>query len=133
MTNCTNCDVILTYENKVNNRNLCKPCKNKYNRELYQRKKPSPHEEHVIISYIQSHYDNTQGEVSYYVNNDTWSLAELFVRQYLNNRCDGFGLSNVLNVYHYLRNHKEELVQYKMIGETGYNNFGYQLWSNYDV
>ena len=28
-------------------------------------------------------------------NKDKWTLADLFIRQYLNNQCDGFGLYNV--------------------------------------
>ena len=65
-------------------------------------------------------------------NKDKWSLADLFIRQYLNNRCDGFGLYNVNDVYNYLVKHKKELIANHMVSRAGRNNCGYTLWKNYE-
>lgn len=67
------------------------------------------------------------------VNNGTWSLAELFIRQELNNGCDGFGLKNVTKVYVILKAHQKQLKRWKMIGRNGTNNSGHFLWNNYNI
>ena len=68
---------------------------------------------------------------SFYQNEKTWSLAELFIRQWLNNYDDGFGLNNVGQVYEYLVQHKKDLRKFNMISKQGRNNSGYVLWDNY--
>jgi len=67
-----------------------------------------------------------------YNNNKKWTIADLFIRQYLNNCCDGFGLKNVWRVYKFLCSNKEILIKHKMINEKAYNNSGYPLWDNYN-
>tara|TARA_B100000401_G_scaffold134547_1_gene89111 strand:- start:7459 stop:7890 length:432 start_codon:yes stop_codon:yes gene_type:complete len=61
-----------------------------------------------------------------------WSLADLFVRQYLNNLTDGFGMYNVEEMYMYLRAVKDKLIQFDMISKDGFNNSGYPLWKDYN-
>lgn len=68
---------------------------------------------------------------SFYQNDKTWSLAELFIRQWKNNGGDGFGLHNVEEVYYYLVQHKKDLRTFNMISKQGHNNSGYPLWDNY--
>ena len=59
-------------------------------------------------------------------NKDKWTLADLFIRQYLNNQCDGFGLYNVKDVYNYLVKNREKLIANRR------NNFGCTLWKKYE-
>ena len=63
---------------------------------------------------------------------NTWSWADLFIRQWLNNGGDGFGMINVYDVYEYLCHIKEDLIKYKMISKVGFNNSGYPLWKDYN-
>ena len=42
-----------------------------------------------------------------------WTVADLFIRQYLNNACDGFGMENVEGIFEYLVTVKKELVDFK--------------------
>ena len=64
-----------------------------------------------------------------------WSLPDLFIRQYLNNMVDGFGLSNVDEMYMYLLSKKNTLIELGMISTEGYNNCGFPLWKdcNFDA
>jgi hypothetical protein len=62
----------------------------------------------------------------------SWTIADLFIRQYLNNFCDGFGMKNVEAVYYYLLEHKADLIKYNLISKNGWNNSGYPLWSDYN-
>ena len=61
-----------------------------------------------------------------------WSVADLFIRQHLNNGCDGFGLKNVNDVYEYLVSNKATLLFNHLVSEAGYNNSGFPLWKDYD-
>lgn len=65
------------------------------------------------------------------VNDDDYTLVELFVRQYLNNREDGFGLLNVEECFDYIMDNIDFIIEQEMISEEGYNNSGHKLWSNY--
>jgi hypothetical protein len=66
-------------------------------------------------------------------NDKEWSMADLFIRQFLNNGSDGFGLENVEYVYHdILLPNKELLIREKMVSKNGKNNSGMLLWDNYD-
>lgn len=69
--------------------------------------------------------------VWYEGDSEHWSLADLFIRQYLNNGCNGFGMVNVENVYSWLVSIKDFLVKENMVSRTGVNNSGFQLWSDY--
>ena len=70
--------------------------------------------------------------IYYKVNEDTWTLSDLFIRQYLNNLVDGFGMVNVMEVYQYLCKHKDLLIEYNMVSKDGWNNSGLTLWENYN-
>lgn len=66
------------------------------------------------------------------VNDDKWTIADLFIRQWLNNGGDGFGMKNVRNMYEYLCSKKAELIEYNLINKEARNNFGFPLWANYE-
>jgi len=68
----------------------------------------------------------------HYADEKHWSIADLFLRQFLNNCCDGFGLNNVVKVYKYILKHKEYLTDKGFISMNGWNNSGYPLWKDYD-
>jgi len=61
-----------------------------------------------------------------------WSLPDLFIRQYLNNMADGFGMRSVYNMYKYLKSKKKTLIAHGMISKEGYNNSGFPLWKEYN-
>ena len=84
-----------------------------------------------IIAFMLLHY-NYDGEKTITVNGKLWTLADLFIRQYLNNMCDGFGLRGVYDVYHYLVSNKDYLIRYNLVSKDGFNNSGYQLWNDYN-
>lgn len=62
----------------------------------------------------------------------TWSLPDLFIRQFLNNMVDGFGMSNVYEMFRYLLSKKNTLIKLGMISKEGYNNSGFPLWKDYN-
>lgn len=65
-------------------------------------------------------------------NPEKWTIVDLFLRQFLNNLVDGFGLYNVPKMYTYLCKHKAVLMKYQLVSESAVNNSGYTLWENYD-
>jgi hypothetical protein len=66
-------------------------------------------------------------------NDKEWSMADLFIRQLLNNGGDGFGLENVEYVYHdIILPHKDLLIKEKMVSKMGKNNSGFSLWEDYN-
>lgn len=65
------------------------------------------------------------------VNDEEWTLVELFVRQYLNNGIDGFGMFNVEECFDYIMDNIDFIIEQDMISETGWNSSGQELWSNY--
>ena len=68
-----------------------------------------------------------------FVNADYWTLADLIVRQWLNNGADGFGMNNTAEGYEFVRNHRNELRDLNMLSEEGRNNSGMPLWTNWEV
>jgi hypothetical protein len=66
-----------------------------------------------------------------YENSRKWTIADLFIRQKLNNCCDGFGMKNVWRVYKFLCLNKQVLIKHKMVSEKAWNNSGYLLWCEY--
>ena len=62
-----------------------------------------------------------------------WTLCDLFVRQWLNNGADGFGMINVEKMYELLVDNLDVLIENDMLNEDGYNNFGFPLWSEYQI
>ena len=83
-----------------------------------------------IINYMLSNCENHEN-TPLTVNEEKWTLADLFIRQYLNNMCDGFNLYNIEDVYCYLAQHKNELIANNLISSNAWNNCGYKLWENY--
>ena len=67
------------------------------------------------------------------VNDTDWTFADLFIRRFLNDGCDGYGLKNVVKVYRFLCKNKQLLIKHNMISKRGVSNFGFVLWTNYDI
>jgi hypothetical protein len=65
-------------------------------------------------------------------NNESWTIADLFIRQFLNNGDNGFGLESVSYIYGVLLAHKDLLISEKIISKNGFNNFGFELWTDYN-
>lgn len=90
-----------------------------------------------IIKFLQENYTNNDEPaltVEAGEKTQTWTLAGLFVRRWLNDMYDapGWGLTNVRDVYIYLCVNKESVVEHGLIEKEGYNNSGFPLWSDYD-
>ena len=66
------------------------------------------------------------------VNEEEWTLADLFIRQLLNNGGDGFGMIKVKQMYKLLCRHKQLLIDNNMVNEQAWNNSGYPLWEDYN-
>ena len=64
----------------------------------------------------------------------SWTIADLFIRRWLNDMDDapGWGLANVGEVYRFLCEHKASLITHDMVNKTGTNNSGFPLWENYE-
>ena len=82
-----------------------------------------------LIAILQSNYDD---DAPIHVNRKKWTLADLFIRQELNNGCDGFGMVNVRKMFNLLSKHKQLLIDNDMLSKDGYNNSGFPLWKNHD-
>ena len=65
-------------------------------------------------------------------NDKEWTIADLFIRQLLNNGGDGFGLENVGFVYGILLKNKDLLIKERMISKVGKNNSCFNLWEDYN-
>ena len=87
--------------------------------------------ERLLNSFVEQDKEEMSKEIYQTVNDEKWTLADLFVRQYLNNGGDGFGMENVRDNYDFLVEHKEELIKYNMISKIGTNNSGFNLWNDY--
>ena len=86
-----------------------------------------------LVSNCSDEYKITMKDKKYYkVNDKNWTIADLFIRQQLNNGCDGFGMENVYEVYNYLLENKEQLIEYDLLSNDGFNNSGFPLWKNYN-
>ena len=59
------------------------------------------------------------------------TVAQLFIKQFLNNGCDGFGLRSVKTMYKLLCKNRDVVIKTNMIGPDLSNNAGYPLFSNY--
>ena len=93
-----------------------------------------PSKSEIIEYLLKNVTDNDLSDPKFFnVNEDNWTIADLFCRQWLNNGWDGFGMVNVRECYKYLVKHKELLVEYNLLNKDGYNNFGFALWKDYDI
>ena len=98
---------------------------------------PSTPTKENILAFLKSNIDKESMEKSPDDTDDPriekfWTVADLFIRQYLNNACDGFGMENVEEIFQYLVTVKKELVDFKLISKDGFNNSGFSLWKDYD-
>ena len=90
-------------------------------------------EKQKIVSVLKNNYDGELTPNLLNINDKSWTIAELFIRQYLNNMCDGFGMKNVEKMYEYLYENKEKLIKYNLLSKEGTNSSGYPLWDNYEL
>ena len=87
-----------------------------------------------LMKRLLDNYDNKEGHtIVDTVNGIEYTLPELFVRQYLNNGCDGLNMRNVVEMYEFIVDNKEHFIKHNMIGEQAYNDFGLPLWDNFDI
>lgn len=81
-------------------------------------------------------YNNLDQEIRWSspleVNDNLWTTADLFIRQFLNNGTDGFGLTNVEKIYNILVDHKENLIEWGWVSASANNNAGHNLWDEYN-
>ena len=57
-----------------------------------------------------------------------WSILALFLRQWLNNGNNGFGMKNVKRIGNIIYDNLNWLIENNYIEKTGFNNFGFKLW-----
>lgn len=63
---------------------------------------------------------------------DKRSLADLYIRQRLNNWSDWFGMTKVGSIYKMLLDNKQLLIDNNMVSKTGVNNSGFLLRDDYN-
>ena len=88
-----------------------------------------------LIAILQSNYTGKLvdgDDVPIEVNDEYWTLADLFIRQWLNNGCNGFEMVNVRKMFNLLSKHKQLLIDNNMLSKNGRNNMGFPLWENYN-
>ncbi len=78
---------------------------------------------------VRSEYSETRYHT---VNNDYWTIADMIIRQKLNNNGAGFGIVRVHEGYKFIKQHKQELIKLDMISKDGVNNAGFTLWRDYN-
>ena len=104
--------------------------KGEFKMEKHKQEKLKTKEE--LLKPLLKNYTKLKGEKIYTtVNEDSWTLPELFIRQELNNGCDGFGMRKVNAMYDYIKANKEHFIAHNMIGKKGGNNVGFELWDDY--
>ncbi len=105
-------------------------------RELIHHMAQQEHKEKsdIIKRLLKSFMDRDEYSKDIYIhaNDEKWTLADLIIRQYLNNNCDGFGMVDVASTYDWLCTIKDDLIKYNLVSKNGVNNFSFPLWSNYN-
>mmetsp|Transcript_40032 Transcript_40032/g.78223 ORF Transcript_40032/g.78223 Transcript_40032/m.78223 type:complete len:107 (+) Transcript_40032:99-419(+) len=95
-----------------------------------------PSKQEIIDTLLENCEEETKIEMSqekfHSPNGNNWTIADLFLRQFLNNMVDGFGMKNVYEMFGYLVENKRALKKYDLVSRDGYNNSGFPLWKNYD-
>lgn len=94
-------------------------------------------EKEEIVSYLLENYthdDEPPMTVKEGLAVDQYTLADLFIRRYLNDMSDapGWGLRNVKKVYKFCCKYKIHLIKHDMVNKEASNNFGFDLWKNYE-
>jgi hypothetical protein len=89
-----------------------------------------------IIAFLMENYDGSSCFITVEEGNanDQWTVADLFLRRWLNDMDDapGWGLTNVKGVYEYLCKHKTSLIAHNMVNRSAKNNSGFLLWENHE-
>lgn len=71
--------------------------------------------------------------------NGSWTPVDLVCREYYNNGCGsakgflGITPKECKECFDYILEHQEELKQENRYNKDGYNNFGFPLWSDYNL
>ena len=86
-------------------------------------------EKSKLIKILQYNYND---DAPLQVNNENWTLVDLYLRQYLNNGGDGFGMVNVEQIFNLLCKNKQLLIDNTMVNEVSWNNSRYLLWDKYN-
>ena len=95
-----------------------------------------PMEKEEIVSYLLENYthdDEPPMTVKEGLAVGQYTLADLFIRRYLNDMSDapGWGLRNVKRVYKFCCKYKMDLIQHDMVNKEASNNVGFELWKDY--
>ena len=86
-----------------------------------------------LVALMRRHADKEyHGDEWLKVNDEKWTLADLYIRQWLNNGCDGFGMTHVGDIYDVLVEHKDLLIANDMVSKDARNNSGFPLWNDYN-
>lgn len=81
---------------------------------------------------LQTFFNYQLKENDFFVNAKNWTAADLILRRYLNDGCDGFGIINIFDAYDFIITNKQSLIANNMISKKGTNNSGFDLWFNYN-
>lgn len=88
---------------------------------------------------IHNEFEPTWTTVEECEKHNKWTPVDLVLREYYNNgggSAKGFlGITptQCIECYEYIKANASQLIQENRISETGYNNFGFRLWSNYNI
>jgi hypothetical protein len=82
-----------------------------------------------IIAELSSNYDEIP---LIHPTKNSWSIADLFIRQWLNNMSDGFDMVRVKEMYRMLCDNKHVLIDNNLVSRDAQNNSGFPLWKDYD-
>jgi hypothetical protein len=88
--------------------------------------------EQIIKQLLKDFEKDYHDEKFYTVNDKNYTLADLMIRQFLNNHCNGFGMKRVNANYEWLKSIKDDLIKYDLVSKNAKNNFGFILWENYN-
>ena len=95
-------------------------------------------EKHLKTIMEHNDYESTQITVEECNKINSWTPVDLILREYLNNgggSAQGFlGVSpkTCVNLYNYIKEHKVEFIDANMINKDAKNNWGFQLWKDYN-
>ena len=92
------------------------------------------------IKTVMEHNDYTEDMVTAEVcdKKGFWSPCDLIIREALNNgggSAKGFldmTKANCLKCYNYMVDNRQSVIDLGLVHEKGWNNFGIQLWNNYN-
>lgn len=82
---------------------------------------------------LQSFHQDKLENQDFFVNDKTYTAADLIVRRYLNDGTSGFGMVRVKAGYEYIFKNKRALIANNMLSKSAKNNYGFELWTNYKI